>query len=77
MAGFFSEDIVARVCVAAVEHVCHMATSHPSGHEVTNTLGAIVSAAGFPEIGIPIAVGGYLLGRWRKAEPATGTRHDA
>ena len=70
MAGFFSEDLVARVSVAAAEHVCHMAAGQQSGHEVASTMGAIVSAAGFPEIGIPIAIAGYLLGRWRKTEPA-------
>jgi hypothetical protein len=73
MAGIFdlalvggrNDDIIARVVSAGLEAVCHL-TPGEQRNDVTSTIGAIVSAAGFPEVGIPIAVGGYLLRRLTK-----------
>jgi hypothetical protein len=71
MAGIFdlalvagrTDNIVARICSAALESACHLIPSQ-SNQDVVRTVGAIVSTAGFPEFGIPIARGGYLPGRW-------------
>jgi hypothetical protein len=70
MAGIFdlplvgggSDNTITRVVSTGLEAFGHLTPSQ-SRNDVTTTIGTIVSAAGFPEVGIPIIVGGYLL-RW-------------
>jgi hypothetical protein len=57
-----NDDIIARVASAGLEAIDRLTPNQPRNN-ITSTIGAIVSAAGFPEVGIPIAVGGHLL-RW-------------
>ena len=85
--GGNSDDIVIRLCGAAVESVLHRLVDHgrPSCG-AARVIGGIVTAAGFPEIGIPIALAGPVIGRWladpkkitrsRSIVPATGNQRE-
>jgi hypothetical protein len=74
LAGARNDDILARIGSTAFEAACHLVPSDQGANDVAKTVGTIVSAAGFPEFGIPIAVGGYLLGRWLNSAPAAHHR---
>ena len=65
------DDIITRVCGAVVETaVTRLVGKKLPAHNAAGLVGGIVTAAGFPEFGIPITVAGHLLDRWL----AHGTR---
>jgi len=60
------DDFVDRLCGAAVEAtVTRVVEKKLPAHNTAAWVGGIVTAAGFPEFGLPIVVAGHLLGRWR------------
>jgi hypothetical protein len=63
-----TDDIVARLCGAAIEKAFHhLVDDRQPGRNAARVIGGIVTAAGFPEFGIPIALAGHLLGGWLAA----------
>jgi hypothetical protein len=60
-----ADSVVARLCCGAMESAVHHAVDHTLPmRSAARMIGGVITVAGFPEIGIPVAVAGYLLGRW-------------
>jgi hypothetical protein len=60
-----ADNVVARLCCGAMESAVHYAVDHKlPAQSAARMIGGVITVAGFPEIGIPVAIAGYLLGRW-------------
>jgi hypothetical protein len=64
-----TNDMITGCCAVALQSAISAVYQGPKGESVTGVIGGIVSAAGFPEFGIPIAVVGFLVSRWMAAGP--------
>jgi uncharacterized protein (DUF697 family) len=70
LSGGRADDIVARLCGMVLGSAVHSLVPKNSCPDAARLIGGIVTAAEFPEFGIPIAIVGYLIGNgWRRPRP--------